>query len=110
MQGNRKYCLWLLLAVSCCYYGHAQMPASGDTTARNAVTDTIPASPAPATVQFSVRDILIEGNRKTRPEIILREIPFKPGEMYILQELVKKNVVASSEARNKAANKDNFAG
>jgi outer membrane protein assembly factor BamA len=55
--------------------------------ADSAITNqTIPAKDS----SFTVREIIISGNRKTRPEIILREIPFKPGEHFILQELVKR--------------------
>jgi outer membrane protein assembly factor BamA len=39
---------------------------------------------------FTVREIYISGNKKTKEKFILREIPFKKGEQYQLQELVKK--------------------
>ena len=41
-------------------------------------------------IAFTVRTIFIEGNKKTKNKIILREVPFKSGESYLLQELVKK--------------------
>lgn len=41
-------------------------------------------------VPFTVRSIYIHGNKKTRPSVILRELPFKEGDVYILSELVKK--------------------
>jgi hypothetical protein len=40
--------------------------------------------------EFTIRNIIITGNKKTRPEIILRELPFKSGETYTLNELVEK--------------------
>lgn len=49
---------------------------------------------------FNVRSIIITGNKKTRPEIILREIPFKPGDQFILQELVKRFEVARRQLMN----------
>lgn len=99
MWGNRKYCLWLLLALACCQYGYAQM--SPDTTFGNTARDTVPgAGPSQAVTPFTVRNIFIEGNKKTRREIILREIPFKPGESYLLQELVKKFEVARKQLMN----------
>jgi outer membrane protein assembly factor BamA len=99
MWGNRKYCLWLLLALVCCHYGYAQLPA--DTTIGPLVRDTVPgATPSEAVTPFTVRNIVIEGNKKTRREIILREIPFKPGESYLLQDLVKKFELARRQLMN----------
>jgi len=99
MWGYRKYCLWLLLALACCQYGYAQMPP--DTTLGNAARDTVPgADPSKTVTPFTVRNIFIEGNKKTKREIILREIPFKPGESYLLQELVKKFEVARKQLMN----------
>ena len=99
MWGYRKYCLWLLLALACCQYGYTQMPA--DTTIGKTVRDTVPgANASQAATSFTVRNIFIEGNKKTKREIILREIPFKPGESYLLQELVKKFEVARKQLMN----------
>jgi outer membrane protein assembly factor BamA len=39
---------------------------------------------------FTIRNIVISGNKKTKASIILRELPFKSGETYPLSELVKK--------------------
>ena len=39
---------------------------------------------------FIVRDIVIIGNKKTKTDIILREIPFKTGETYLLPGPGKK--------------------
>jgi len=36
---------------------------------------------------FIVRSIVVQGNRKTMQQIILREIPFKPGDHFKLQDL-----------------------
>ncbi|HKZ65261.1 MAG TPA: POTRA domain-containing protein, partial [Chitinophagaceae bacterium] len=49
---------------------------------------------------FTVRNIIIEGNRKTRPDIILREIPFTSGDVYMLQDLVKKFEAARQQLMN----------
>ncbi|HJS54074.1 MAG TPA: POTRA domain-containing protein [Chitinophagaceae bacterium] len=40
--------------------------------------------------EFIVRNIVLSGNKKTRESIILRELPFKSGDTYVLSELVKK--------------------
>jgi outer membrane protein assembly factor BamA len=39
---------------------------------------------------IAIGNITITGNKKTRPEIILREIPLKSGEEYTLKEVLKK--------------------
>lgn len=52
--------------------------------------ESISINNAPAGSLFIIRNIFISGNRKTRPEIILREIPFKVGDQYQLSTLVKK--------------------
>lgn len=39
---------------------------------------------------FVVRNIILRGNKKTKDNIILREIPFKTGEAYALNSLVEK--------------------
>ncbi|MEP7373750.1 MAG: POTRA domain-containing protein [Chitinophagaceae bacterium] len=49
---------------------------------------------------FIVRNIVILGNRKTRPDIILREIPFKPGDIFLLQDLVVKFETARRQLMN----------
>lgn len=49
---------------------------------------------------FTVRQIAISGNKKTKESIMLREIPFKSGEVYALSELVKKFEVARKQLMN----------
>jgi len=100
MQRERKYCLWLLLAIACCPFLYAQepgsdiaMPADHDSTA---VADTLPGD------LLTVRTIIIEGNKKTKPAIILRELPFKPGDSYLLRDLVKKFAVGRRQLMNTA--------
>jgi outer membrane protein assembly factor BamA len=44
--------------------------------------------------------ISIIGNKKTKPAIILREIPFHTGEEYSLAELVKKFEIARKQLLN----------
>ena len=51
---------------------------------------------------FTVRNILVSGNRKTRESIILREVPFKPGDQYPLSELVIKFEDARKQLMNTA--------
>ena len=47
-----------------------------------------------------VGEITIIGNKKTKNAIILRELPFKKGEEYSLEELVKKFEIARRQLMN----------
>ncbi len=51
---------------------------------------------------FIVRHIVIQGNRKTNPKIILREIPFREGDRFRLQDLVRKFEDARKQLMNTA--------
>ncbi|MBK5270423.1 MAG: hypothetical protein JJE22_05345, partial [Bacteroidia bacterium] len=95
-----KYCLWLIVAVACFHTLSAQQSA----------LETLPESSlqpgnqklVPANSLFVVRNILITGNKKTRDNIILREIPFKPGQEFPLEELVEKFEDARRQLMNTA--------
>jgi len=52
------------------------------------------------TVLFSVKEILIDGNKKTKEKIILRELSFKVGDKYPLNELVSKFAEAKKRLMN----------
>src|SRR6266496_4548382 len=39
---------------------------------------------------FTIRNIIITGNKKTKSSVILRELPFKPADQFPLQQLVAK--------------------
>ena len=51
---------------------------------------------------FIIRNIFITGNKKTRPDILLRELPFKSGDHYNLDVLVKKFELARQQLMNTA--------
>ena len=51
---------------------------------------------------FTVREIDISGNKKTKETVILRELPFQSGETYALSELVKKFEDARKQLMNTA--------
>lgn len=88
-----KYCLWLIVAIICCQNLSAQ-----NSNAEETLSATLPGNEIPVINEqsasdnslFTVGNIEITGNKKTRAFIILREIPFKTGEEYPLQVLVKK--------------------
>ena len=94
MQRKNKYCIWLIAFVLCCQQLFAQK------TGESMITDTA-ALAAPETV-FTIGEILISGNKKTKAVIILREIPFKTGEKYTLSTLVKKFEDARRQLMNTA--------
>jgi len=106
MLRERKYCLWLLLALACCQELFAQDPGGEQEALNSSVpiqslgSDTAGNDAGPSL--FRVRNIVIIGNKRTRPDIILREIPFKSGEHYPLQELVKKFEGARKQLMNTA--------
>lgn len=95
----RKYYLWLLLAVAPCQFLLSQVAGSDITLPDQeniSPNDTVPGGKN----FFTVRAIIIEGNKKTRPAIILRELPFKPGDAYLLPELVKKFEIGRKQLMN----------
>jgi outer membrane protein assembly factor BamA len=102
MWRNRKYCLWLLLGLACCRNLSAQNTGTGDVqpTDQNINTTTTEEITPSNDKPFIVRHIVIFGNKKTRPDIILREIPFKEGEAHMLPDLVKKFETARRQLMN----------
>jgi outer membrane protein assembly factor BamA len=102
MLREKKYCLWLLLAVVSCQLLRAQdagiyIPSLPDSTIIEYPSDTTKPG-----ANYTIRNIIIEGNKKTRPAIILRELPFKPGDGYQLNELVKKFEAGRKQLMNTA--------
>jgi outer membrane protein assembly factor BamA len=49
---------------------------------------------------FVVGEIIIEGNKRTKPYIIERELPFKPGDSIYLPELVKAFEISRQQLIN----------
>ena len=98
-----KYCLWLIIAVACCHKLSAQnspvenFPAFAQPGNEITQTDQPIAS---TNTLFAVGKIIITGNKRTRADIIFREIPFKTGEEYPLQVLVKKFEDARKQLMN----------
>ena len=91
MQKNKQYFFWLLSVLVFCGNLSAQNAGVDDAHITDESTrDTSYVKNPSAENLFVVRDIVILGNRKTRPEIILREIPFRTGEKYLLPDLIKK--------------------
>lgn len=82
MQRERKYWFSFIIAVIYCNCVIAQMPSEEkkeDTAIAPAVD-----------ISYVVGDIIITGNKRTKSQILLREIPFKTGDTYPLSVIVKK--------------------
>ena len=93
----------LIAAVLCCYHLWPQDPGLGDVKEQAPGNEHPPVTKVvPANSLFVVRRIVITGNKKTRMDIILREIPFKTGDQYALQELVNKFEDARRQLMNTA--------
>lgn len=103
MQRKRKYCFWLLLGFACCRNLSAQNAGIGIVSPFDQNKDSASEKvAAPVVKPFIVRNIVILGNKKTRPDIILREIPFKPGDVFLLQDLVGRFEIARRQLMNTA--------
>jgi outer membrane protein assembly factor BamA len=92
MPQKKKYCFWMIATVLCCGQLLAQDPGVTKITGTGSETDSL----------VIIGEILITGNKKTKANIILREIPFKSGEKYTLGVLVKKFEDARRQLMNTA--------
>jgi len=93
MLMERKYFYWLIVSAVWCQTLFAQ-PSGTQPPDSNSITVTDP--------ELLVGEITITGNKKTKPYIILREIPFQSGETYTLKDLVKKFEQARRQLMNTA--------
>lgn len=84
-----KYYLWLLLAIASCQLLSAQDPHNAAPDSLRQASIIVPDS-IPGENLLTIRTIIIEGSKRTKAAIILRELPFKPGDSYTLRELVQK--------------------
>lgn len=99
MRRGKKYCFWLLMMLACSYILSAQSVIPG----KESIEIPVPAienSLSNHAASFVVRNIVIAGNKKTKPYIILRELPFKTGDQFLLQDLVKKFELAREQLMN----------
>lgn len=102
MQWIKKYFLSLVVCLLSTLL-HAQQAESFNSQGMQAAhepTVSAAAIDSAAKSSFIVRDIYISGNKKTRDQIILREVPFKKGDYYQLQGLVQKFEHAQQQLMN----------
>jgi len=90
-------------------WSNAQMkvthPPAADTVMMNAVPppDTVkPTPPSQPPSLFTIRDIFVTGNKKTKGYTIERELPFKRGDKVALTELVQSFEIARQQLMNTA--------
>ena len=99
MQRLNLYLITFALSAILCKAGAQEnqgdhLVASPDTTNTEIKTGREAAAP------FIIRNITIVGNRKTKGSVILREIPFKEGDHFQLQQLVTKFEDARKQLMN----------
>lgn len=98
MQRIRIYLVTITLSAIICQAGaqkiQNEVPLYPSEEKSQVTSDN--ASGAP----FVVRNIFIVGNKKTNASIILREIPFKPGDHFQLQQLIVKFEAARRQLMN----------
>ena len=99
-----RYGFWLYTATVCGNSLWAQDPVveNRQETATLPGTEYLTSTDTslPGKQLFLIRHIVLVGNKKTRPEIILREIPFRAGEEYPMQQLVSKFEDARKQLMN----------
>ena len=102
MPQKKQYGLCLLLLFLIALNLYAQEPPGDPVPVMEGNDGTPATTDANNSASFTIREIVITGNRKTRDNIILREVPFRSGEKYSLQELVRKFEDARKQLMNTA--------
>lgn len=95
MLKGKKYCLLLLWIGTCWFAALNAQPVILDTSVSTYLPPIIKnEQPGPVATgresarPFEVGEIVIEGNKRTKPWIVLRELPFKSGDSINLPELI----------------------
>jgi hypothetical protein len=102
----KKY-RWMIVFVSCwsiSVQGQVVLidsidKSSGSSRGANKEEEFLPVQSS-YTKPFEVGEILIEGNKRTKPYIIARELPFKSGDSVNLTELVQGFEIARQQLMN----------
>jgi outer membrane protein assembly factor BamA len=92
---RRFLCFLTVVCSVCCAKAQVNLAADAllhTTDEGTAVSDS--------TAQFTIKDIVITGNRKTKDYIVLRELPFKKAEHYSLKALVEKFELTRQQLMN----------
>ncbi|MEP6596957.1 MAG: POTRA domain-containing protein, partial [Ginsengibacter sp.] len=97
---KRQILVWLYSGI--CFFATAQIksPAQKDSSyVINSLANSI-LHTAKDTSLVLIADISVHGNKKTKPFIIEREIPFKQGDYISFNELQKKLILAHDQIMN----------
>lgn len=95
-----KYNPLLVFACLYCCLSQAQDAVDEPVTAAVSTLNQLPFSDSTKNNLFVISDIVITGDKKTKPYIINREIPFKTGDSITLVELVGKFAIARRQLMN----------
>jgi outer membrane protein assembly factor BamA len=99
MQWMAKFSVIILIIVMSAGIVHAQTSVQGISISDSIKHYSQQANPSNI---FTIREIAISGNNKTKRSVILRELPFQPGEVYNLSDLVKEFEIARKQLLNTA--------
>ncbi|MEI9944163.1 MAG: POTRA domain-containing protein [Chitinophagaceae bacterium] len=92
-----------MLAIAFCQHLVAQNTGTGDSSLHQSIViPPVDTSHVPNESLFIVRNIVIVGNKKTKESILLRELPFRSGDKYLLQDIVKKFETGRKQLMNTA--------
>ncbi len=93
---------FLIACIVCCGVLLRAQPSVTDMLNRQSANDLADSlnTKSTSSASFIIGDIIIEGNRKTKPYIIGRELPFKPGDSVYLPDLVKGFEIARQQLMN----------
>jgi outer membrane protein assembly factor BamA len=99
MQRMAKFLVIILITVMSAGFIQAQTSVQGIS-----ISDSLKhySQQPGSTNTFTIREIAISGNKKTKESIILRELPFQSGEIYNLSDLVKEFEIARKQLLNTA--------
>ncbi|MFD2919093.1 POTRA domain-containing protein [Terrimonas rubra] len=83
MLKEKKYIVWLaiFILICSCSFGQHVTATPADTGSAHSIAPTYDSL-------FTVRNIVLVGNKRTRNNVILRELPFKSGDHLPLNSLV----------------------
>lgn len=104
MRMAKAYRLLFFLVIMGCHtqlWAQPLPPAIGSGNQPTSITDSVNLN-ANNTTPFIVGEIIVEGNKKTKPYVIERELPFKTGDSVYLPELVKGFEIARQQLMNTA--------
>src|SRR5436190_2509651 len=100
MQRLKIYLITVALSAILCKAGAQEN--QGDHLIPSSDTTNTEIKAGNAAAPFIIRNIVIVGNRKTKGSVILREIPFREGDHFQLQQLVAKFEDARRQLMNTA--------